>query len=107
MYYLEDHHAKYEYTCYIRAANATPYIGVWTGTSMDDVWRKIHEIEKKHGRYNQHFYIDNDFYKNVYQNGDYVYYYRFMKRSVNDWETIKTQENVIDFTSLSLINKAR
>lgn len=102
MYYLEDHHSKYEYTFYKRVANSIPYIGTWKGYDMSDVYREIKEIEKKHARYNQHFYIDNDFYNNVYKNGDYVYYYRFMRREVNDWETIQEHKNVIsilDFTT--------
>lgn len=95
MYYLEDHHSKYEYTFYKQVADAMPYIGIWKGTDMSDVYRQIAEIEKRHKRNHQRFYIDNDFYNNVYKNGDYVYYYRFMRRKVNDWETIRENENVI------------
>lgn len=91
MYYLEDNHPSYEYTLYVQVGSATPYIGVWKATEISDVYRMIGEIEKRHNRYRQHFYIDNDFYKNHYNKNDYVWYYRFMKRKVNDWQTVKTQ----------------
>ena len=92
MYFLEDNHPKYEYCVYIKVRGGTPYLS-WQGTTLTDVYRHIKEIEKKHNRYNQHYYIDNDFYINTYHNNDYVYYYRFMKRKVNDWQTLKTKSN--------------
>jgi len=88
MYYLEDKHSEYEYTCYIRVADALPYINIWKGTSMEDVWNFIREIEKKHSRYNENYYIDNDFYVNPYRRSDYSHYYRFMVRKVNDWKRL-------------------
>lgn len=94
MYFLEDKHPKYEYACYIRVKNATPYVQA-RGDDMNDVWREIGEIEKRHARYNQHYYIDNDFYDNPYPNGDYSYYYRFLRREVNDWETLRENNNLI------------
>ena len=94
MYYLEDQHSEYEYTCYVQVRNAQPYVGIWYGTDMMDVLQKIAEIEKKHSRYKQHFYIDNDFYDNIYHNNDYVYYYRFLKRKVNDRETVSERKNL-------------
>ena len=88
MYYLEDKHPKFEYTCYVQVKNGSPYIGIWKGESIQDVYRDIMQIEKRHNRYRQHFYIDNDFYKNKYQNNDFSYYYRFMYRKINDWQTL-------------------
>lgn len=88
MYYLEDQHPRYEYTCYCQVGNAEPYIGIWNGTKIEDVYRHIAEIEKRHQKYHQRFYIDNDFYNNHYTYGDYVYYYKFMKRTVNDWQEL-------------------
>ena len=91
MYYLEDKHPTEEYTVYIQVKCATPYIGVWRATSMYEVYEFIQEIEKKHAKNNQRFYIDNDFYNNEYKKGDYVYYYRFMVRKINDWHQLKTK----------------
>lgn len=95
MYYLEDKHPSYEFTCYVQVKSGSPYIGTWRGDNMLDVYRQIKEIEKRHGRRRQHFYIDNDFYNNKYNNNDYVYYYRFMQRKVNDWETVSERKNLI------------
>lgn len=95
MYYLEDKHPEKEYTLYIQVKGAVPYIGVWYATSMDQVYDKISEIEKRHKRYHQRFYIDNDFYVNQYTNSDYAYYYRFMEREVQDWQTLRTKNNII------------
>lgn len=97
MYYLEDKHPKVEYTLYCQVKSGKPFIGIWQGTNMQDVYRQIGEIEKKHGRHRQRFYIDNDFYNNTYTNGDYVYYYRFMQRTVNDWQTVRTKNNILKF----------
>ena len=86
MYYLEDKHPKREYGCYIKVGNAIPYISPWRGTEEWDVMEFIKDIEKRHSRTGQHFYIDNDFYNNHYPAGNYVYYYRFLVREINDWE---------------------
>ena len=94
MYYLEDKHPTEEYTVYVQQKSAEPFIGVWRGTSMSDVYSHIRDIEKRHARYNQRFYIDNDFYDNHYQNCDYVYYYRFMVRKINDWHQLKTKNKI-------------
>lgn len=91
--FLETKHPKFEYTCYVQVKNACPYIGIWRGESIADVYRDILQIEKRHNRYKQHFYIDNDFYENIYKNNDFVYYYRFMYRQVNDWKTLELHSN--------------
>lgn len=93
MYYLEDNHNEYEYSCYVQSKGGIPYI-TWRGQGIEDVYRFIKEIEKKHRRYKQHFYIDNDFYNNEYNNNDYVYYYRFLRRKINDWETVSMHTNL-------------
>lgn len=67
MYYLEDRHPEFEYGCYIKVGNAIPYISPWRATNKIDVYRFIHDIEKKHARTGQHFFIDNDFYVNHYK----------------------------------------
>mgnify|MGYP006898654553 CR=1 FL=1 len=66
--------------------------GVWTSHRLQSVYEKAKEIEKKHNRYHQRFYIDNEFYHNEYKRGEGVYY-RFMKRKVNDWELLEQQIN--------------
>ena len=48
MYYLEDKHPSKEYTLYVQVKGAVPYIGVWYATSMNQVYNKISEIEKRH-----------------------------------------------------------
>ena len=95
MYYLEDKHPSYEYTLYIQVRTATPYIGIWTGSSYDDVFREIGEIEKKHQRFRQPFYIDNDFYNNKYAEAQAGFYYKFMYRKVNDWHELKEHKRIL------------
>ena len=94
MYYLEQKHPKYEYTLYVQMKAGTPYIGVWRSESLQDVYAEIGEIEKKHAKIQLPFYIDNDFYQNKFSNIQVGCYYKFMQRKVNDWETLKTKENV-------------
>lgn len=85
MYYLNDKHPKYEYALYVRVGKACPYIKR-VFVSIDDVYRYIHEIEKRHNHYSQSFYIDNDFYKNEYANVNVDTYYKFLRRNVEDWQ---------------------
>ena len=96
MYYLEDKHPNYEYTCYVHVKNAIPYINVWHATTMAEVYEHIKEIEKRHNRTCTPFYIDNDFYTNHYSLGSQSYYYRFMQRPVSDWEQLNFKNNIID-----------
>ena len=94
MYFLEENHPKYEYTLYVQMKSGKPYIGVWRATELHDVFREVGEIEKKHAKIQLPFYIDNDFYQNKFKDVQVGCYYKFMKRKVNDWETLETKENV-------------
>lgn len=89
MYYLEDRHPQFEYGCYIKVGTAVPYISPWRGDDFQDVIRLIKDIEKRHSRTGQHYYIDNDFYNNEFSKSNYVYYYRFLVRPINDWKQLK------------------
>lgn len=92
MYYLEDNHPEYEYSCYIRVGSAKPYIAPYVLYDMTDIYRVIEEIERKHNRYHQAFYIDNDFYDNHYNKIENGTYYRFMKRKVNNWTPVRKEK---------------
>lgn len=85
MYYLNDKHPKYEYALYCRVGQACPYIAR-IFDSINDVYRYVQEIEKKHNHYGQRFYIDNDFYNNRYDLNAGGTYYKFLRRPVFDWE---------------------
>ncbi len=85
MYYLNDKHSKYEYAIYCRVGSACPYIQK-VFSSIDDVYRQIIEIEKKHNHYRQMFYIDNNFYDNKYNLNCGGTYYKILRRPVFDWE---------------------
>ena len=91
MYYLNDKHPKYEYALYVRVNQAMPYI-VNKFSSIDDVYRYIPEIEKRHNHYGQIFYIDNDFYKNSYNISAGGTYYKFLRRPVADWQEFSKNE---------------
>lgn len=100
MYYLNDKHSKYEYALYCRVGQALPYIKR-IFDSLDDVYRYIFEIEKRHNHYNQFFYIDNDFYENFYNISCGGTYYKVLRRPVADWEEFETEtikyKNVVNF----------
>ncbi len=81
MYYLNDQHSKYEYALYVRVGKALPYIK-YTYTSLDDIYRCVEQIEKRHNHYNQFFYIDNDFYQNKFNQNCGGTYYKFLRRPV-------------------------
>jgi len=104
MYFLNDIHYKYEYGIYIRVGSATPFIKKMWFTNFDDVLNYVKEIEKKHNRYNQIFYIDNEFYKNQYQQGIGTYY-KFLRRPVNDWEEFSSETiSNNDFIDSKIVN---
>lgn len=95
MYYLEDKHPVYEYTLYTQIRMGTPFIGIWHGSSMQDIYQEIGEIEHKHNKYRQPFYIDNDFYNNHYTEIQSCYYYKFMYRKVNDWHELTEHKRIL------------
>lgn len=92
MYFLNDQHSEYEYICYHKVKDGCPYL-MNTFSSIEDVRRYIVDIEKKHNRYGQIFYIDNDFYDNYYNFNciGNCFYYKFLRRRVLDWEEFETK----------------
>lgn len=94
MLLYQDNKIKYQYGLYTQVGNATPYITELKGVeNMQDVYRRIEEIEKRHNHYRQIFYIDNDFYKNKFSGECGGTYYRFLKRRVLGWEDV-SEENL-------------
>ncbi len=92
MYYLENIHPEYEYAIYCRVSNATPYIIPRTFNSFLDVQRFFTNTTRRHDRFHQIYYIDNKFYNNKYSNNMNGYYYKVLKRLVNDWKNIDDEE---------------
>ena len=92
MSYIAEMHPQFEYALYVRVKNATPYISPFITDDINLVFRQIEDIEKKHNRYNQAFYIDNDFYNNEYSKAENGVYYKFLVRKVNDWHDLKLQQ---------------
>ncbi len=91
MYFLNDKHPKYEYTLYVRVGQAKPYL-MRTFDSIEDVIRHTEALEKRHNHYRQIFYIDNDFYKNRYNENLNGTYYKYLRRPVFDWEEFNESE---------------
>ena len=85
MYFLNDVHPEYEYVVFCRVGNAQPYLKT-VFSKFSQVEQFIQGVEKWHNRYNQIFYIDNDFYKNYYTKQINGTYYKILRRKVNDWE---------------------
>jgi hypothetical protein len=87
LYYLNDKHSKYEYVLYIRHGKAEPFLGR-IFTSYYDIKRELEEIARRHDRFNQVYFIDEDFFKNQYSKGEGTYY-KILMREVKDWKTFK------------------
>lgn len=85
MYFLNDIHPKYEYALYVCVNGACPYIKCQFN-NIQQVFQCVDSLEKKHNRYHQVFYIDNDFYINKYTSSMNGTYYKFLRRNVYDWE---------------------
>lgn len=92
MYYLQDQHSQYEYALYTRVGIGTPYIMLLPYTDFSEIHIKVNDIERKHQRQGTVFFIDNDFYHNIYSNAIGGTYYKFLRRKVNDWECFETKE---------------
>lgn len=87
--FYNDNNIKYQYGLYTQVGNAKPYINeLRYANNMQDIYRCIEEIEKKHNHYKQFFYIDNDFYKNKYSLECGGTYYKFLKRRILEWTDI-------------------
>ena len=109
MYYMEEKHPKYEYVLFVRQGQACPFLlnDNKPYTDMEQVIKKVHDIEKDHARrVEKNFYIDNDFYNNkqiLMSNG---VYYKFLRRKVADWEDFKTnEEEKSNIVYLNLVTK--
>ena len=95
MYYLNDKHSEYEYCLYTRVGSACPYITeLHSVSNLDDIMRRVEQIEKRHNHYAQIFYIDNDFYNNKYSFNQNGTYYKFLRRKVFDWEEFDSNEDI-------------
>jgi len=90
MYYLEDKHPEYEYAIYTRIKSGTPFLNEFPSCfNYFDIMRKIEEIKKRHNRYNQLYYFDNDFIENDYNPNVRVdFYYRVLRRPVSDYKVL-------------------
>lgn len=86
MYLLNDKHSKYEYIIYTRVKGAMPYLKGKAKQSYYEICKDLEDIAKRHDRYNMTYYIDNDFFKNEYDKSNADFYYKILKREVNDWE---------------------
>ena len=95
MYLLNDKHEDYEYCLYIQVGTACPYLTpLKYVNSLEDIYKVIEEIEKKHRRMHVRFFIDNDFYSNEYNISSGGWYYKFLRRPVADWEEFD-KENIL------------
>lgn len=85
MYYLNDKHPKFEYVLYVRQGNAIPFLSGKIYSSYYEICRELKDIAKRHDRYNQKYYIDEEFFDNEYKRGEGTYY-KILCRKVNDWK---------------------
>lgn len=90
MYYLEDKHPDYLYALYKRVNGATPYLDTFHyGCDYYNVMCYIENMKKKHDRYNQIYYIDNDFINNYYNSQIRPdYYYKLLRCSLSDYKEV-------------------
>ena len=87
MYYLNDKHPEYEYAIYKRVRKGCPYIAK-TFTNIYDVEEWINAVKKEHDKYHYTYYIDAEKYENQYPLEFAQFYYKILKRQVNDWQEI-------------------
>lgn len=88
MYYLNDKHSEYEYIIYCKKAKGTPYLMATVFNNEMQIKSFIIEIGERHQRFNQPYYIDNNFYENIHPLTTDVFYYKILKRKVNNWQTV-------------------
>lgn len=88
MYYLNDKHPQYQYAIYCKNGSACPYIKAVLD-NREEVKVYISSIVKWHKRYHHNFYIDNKFYKNEEKLLPTGFYYKVLRRTVNDWDDIE------------------
>lgn len=84
---MYDKHPDFEYAIYCRVNNATPYIA-HIYSSMREVEEYFKAMETRHNRYHHIYYIDTVGYDNKYSKEFAMFYYKLLKRPVNDWQEI-------------------
>lgn len=89
MYYLNDKHTEYEFAVYVQCKTACPYIAIVLPT-IEDVTRWLKDRAKRCNQFRQVYYIDNKGFKNDYSKAmaNKGFYYKILKRKVNDWKAI-------------------
>ena len=87
MYYLNDNHPEYEYAIYCITNNGTPYIAGHF-TNKEQIQEHIGSITRRHDKYHQSYYVDNDFFTNEYEMSQSKNYYKVLQRAVNDWQEL-------------------
>lgn len=87
MYYLNDKHSEFEYAIYKRVNNACPYIAC-VFSNLREVEEFFKSVVTNHNRYNHIYYIDAIGYKNEYPKELAMFYYKVLKRPVNDWQDV-------------------
>lgn len=82
-----------EYTLYLRHGNAKPFMLSYYKTfegAKADLMAKV-QLEIERGR---PFYVDNDFFDNIYNLGSNLYYMCILERDVEEWH--KFSQTVLD-----------
>lgn len=78
---------KKEYAIFKRVNNATPYVSnTFSNLSQVDIY--FQEIENRHKKFNQTFYIDRVGYKNYYPKELAQFYYKVLERPINEWQEL-------------------
>lgn len=84
---MYDKHPKYEYAIFTRVNNACPYIShIFSNLRQaEEFWKAV---ETRHNRFHHIYYIDAPGYSNKYSKEFAMFYYKLLKRPVNDWQEI-------------------
>ena len=93
-----------EYSIYIRQGEGKPYI-LDTFTNIDLAKIKLYDMVSLEQQRNRPYFVDNDFYDNIYNISTKLKYFCIRVREVTEWEKYSKekesqQSNLIYFDNL-------
>lgn len=80
-----------EYALYCQINGGKPYIDM-TSTCKDEILVKLYDIISYKKERNFTFFVDNDFYNNIYNNINIQFYFKILVRDITDWQTYSKYE---------------
>lgn len=82
-----------EYAIYCRIKKGKPFI-VFNSTEKSVIISKLYELISYKEEYNETYYVENDFFHNIYIQINANWFYCIKEREVSDWQTYSKEKDL-------------